>query len=238
MNTEWAIEQLGLFIAMTESKNASTASVMSFNSIAITPRNLILAQWAVVQKILEVTHPNWRNEEKFRSTYEFGQQRDAAIHAKSLLEKDEEIRTNLKPEGPVLSSENLHPEVWGSASLLWGDGHFRSAVQAASMALDKKLQDFVNRVDTSGVDLVNQTFTDRAPSTGKPRIRVPNQGHDDSTRSLQQGMLSLGQACFFIARNLTSHLLADITEQEGLEQLAMLSLFARILDTCSLEESH
>lgn len=237
MDKNWAIEQLKLFIDLTQSKNASGDGFISFNSISVSPRQLVLSQWAVVKKILEIVYPNWRNEEKFRSTYEFGQQRDAAIHARALLEMDEEIREHLKPEGPIFSSENLHPVIWGPASLLWGDGHFRSAVQAASMALDRKMQDFVKRLDISGSDLVNQSFADSSPTLGKPRIRVPNQGNDETTRSMQQGMRALGQACFSIARNISSHILDDLSEQEGLEQLAMLSLFARILDTCSVEEA-
>lgn len=234
MNNTWAIEQLKLFIEITESKNASTSTVMSFYSVSISPRNLVLTQWAIVQKILEVVYPNWRNEEKPRATYEFGQQRDAAIHARALLENEEAIREHLQPEGPTFSSEKLHPSIWGPASHLWGGGHFRSAVQAASMSLDKKLQDFAKRLDVSGSDLVNQTFSDSPPALGKPRIRVPAQINDETTRSLQQGMRALGQACFSISRNLSSHALQDLTEQEGLEQLAMLSLFARLLDTCSL----
>lgn len=237
MDKVWAIAQLENFIELTKSKNGSGNGVITTQSYALSPRNEVLGQWVVVQKILEIVQPNWRNEHNIHQTYEFGHQRDAAIHAKVLLERDEEIQEHLKPKGPTLSSENLHSTIWGAAGPLWSDGYHRAAVQAASTALDIKLQKFTQRSDKSGSDLVNASFSDKPAIVGSPRIVVPDQGNDDSTKSLQNGTRALGQACFSIVRNLSSHSLVDLSEPEGLEQLAMLSLFARILDTCSVEET-
>lgn len=236
MDNVWAIAQLENFIELTKSKNGSGNGFITTRSYSISPRNDVLSQWAIIQKILEIVQPNWRNEHNVNQTYEFGQQRDAAIHAKVLLERDEEIQEHLKAVGPTFSSENLHPTVWGAAGPLWSDGYHRAAVQAASTALDIKLQKFTKRTDKSGSDLVNASFSDKSPIVGSPRILVPDQDNDDSTKSLQNGMRALGQACFSIVRNLSTHSLVDLSESEGLEQLAMLSLFARILDKCSIEE--
>lgn len=234
MNESWAIEQLTKFINLTQSSNASSGNVFTTRSVANYPREIVLEQWAIVEQILKKAYPIWRNTEAIHGKYEFGQQRDAAIHAKSLLENQREIESNLKPEGPTFYGENLHPLIWQPASLLWTDGHYRSAVQAACVALDNHLQDFVKRNDISGTDLVNQSFSGNAPGVGKPRIRVPEQSNSETTKSLQNGMRSLGEACFTLARNLSTHSLADLAEQDGLERLAMLSQFTKILETCNV----
>ncbi len=124
--------------------------------------------------------------------------------------------------------------IWEPARPLWRDNHRRSAIQTASTSLEAYLQDRVVRSDIGGRELVQQSFSDDEPILGRPRVRVPPQGTDGTTRSYQQGMRALGEACFAISRNLSSHGLGDVSEQEGLEQLAMLSLFVRILDTCTV----
>lgn len=232
MQTEWALNQLDEFLRLSESKDIGGA--FSTILVSIFDREEVLSQWVVVKSILEEVYPNWKLESSALASYEFGRRRDAVIHARTLIQRDAEIRENLKPIGPILSSEKLHSVIWEPASLLWRDNHRRAAVQAASTNLDAYLQDLVARSDVSGRDLVNQSFSDEPPIVGKSRVRVPEQTSDEMTRSLQQGMRALGEACFAIARNLTSHGLADMSEQEGFERLAMLSLFTHILDTCSV----
>jgi hypothetical protein len=230
MDTKWAIAQLDAFLTISQPESENSM----YLPVSIHPRNEIIAQRAVIVTILREVHPKWQIEET-QSRYEFGQLRDAVIQARSLLDRDEEIREMMKPEGPILSLRSMHRVIWEPASFLWGDTHYRPAVQAASSALDKFFQDFVDRRDIGGRDLVNQSFSKDPPSPGKSRVRVPDQGNDKTTQSLQEGMRNLGEACFAIVRNLSSHQNIDISEQDGLEQLAMLSLFARILETCTLE---
>ena len=72
---------------------------------------------------------------------------------------------------------------------------------------------------------------------GKPRLRVPDQGNDESTASAEQRLRALSEAAFQPVRNLSTHTLNDLTEQEGLESLAVLGLFARLIDECRKEIS-
>jgi hypothetical protein len=234
VNGDWAVAQLDEFLRLTESRNGSRDGIITTRSYPLHPREQILSQWVVVEKILESVHTGWRNQHSMRKNYEFGQRRDAVMHAKALILREEEIREGLGPVGPSLLAEDLHPWIWEPASGLWGDSYHRAAVQTASSALEARLQVFVGRVDISGRDLVLQAFSEDPPANGRPRIRVPNRTSVESTRSLQQGMRALGEACFGIARNQSSHGMADIAEREALEQLAMLSLFARILNTCTV----
>jgi hypothetical protein len=234
VNTEWAIAQLEEFLRLTDSRNGSRDGIISTRSYALHPREQILSQWVVVEKILDAVHPGWRNQHSMRANYEFGQRRDAVTHARAVIQRDEELRGGLGPLGPSLLAEDLHPWIWEPASGLWRDSHYRAAVQTASSALEARLQDFVGRFDITGRDLVLQIFSDDEPAEGRPRIRAPGRTNEESTRSLQRGMRALGEACFAIARNLSSHSVSEISEREALEQLAMLSLFARILNTCTV----
>lgn len=235
MDNEWAVVQLDAFVKMTRSRNGSGNGYFTSQSFAVTPRDQVIAQQAVVIRILDGYTPGWRDLHAVDAAYEFGQIRDAAISALEGLRREDEIAAHLDPPAPSLSADSLHPWVWDPARPLWRDGHYRAAVQTAATGLDTRLQDFTGRHDTSGTALVNQCLTDDAPKPGKPRLRVPDQGNEQTTQSVQDGLRSLGVAAFQFARNPASHRIDDMTEQEALELMALLSLFARTVETCTVE---
>lgn len=232
MDNEWAIGQLQQFIDMT-GQDVHGGPAGWYTTMA--KRDDILACVGVVRSILDVAAPRWEQLHLVKSDQEFGQMRDAAIEARSALVLADEVAAHLDPPAPALSSDNLHPWVREPASPLWRDGHFRAAVQAAATGLDTRLQDLTGRRDVSATDLVNQCLSAGEPQPGKPKLRAPYQGNDDTTKSVQQGLLALGQACFLLVRNPNSHRLDDLPEQEALELMAMLSLFARTVETCTVE---
>jgi uncharacterized protein (TIGR02391 family) len=234
VNIDWAIGQLDTFIDMTRSRNGSNNAFITSQSFAVTPRDQVIAQQAVVVRILDSRTPDWREEHPVRETYEFGQVRDAAISALAGLRREGEITANLEPPAPALSADSLHRWVWEPARPLWRDGHYRAAVQTAATGLDTRLQDFAGRGDIFGTNLVHQCLTDDAPRPGKPRLRVPDQGNERTTQSVQEGLRALGAAAFQLARNPASHRVDDISEQEALEMMAVLSLFARTVETCTV----
>lgn len=235
MDNEWAIEQLDAFVEMTRSRNGSGKGYFTPQSFAVTPRDQVIAQQSVVLRILDSDNPGWRDLHDVDAAYEFGQIRDAAISALEGLRREDEIAAHLDPPAPALSVETLHPWVWEPAKTHWRDPHYRVAVREAATGLDLRLQDFVERRDVSGKDLVNQCLGKGGPQPGKPKLRVPDQGNDDTTKSVQEGLLALGQACFLLTRNRVTHQLDDMSEAEALEHLAMLSLFARTVQTCTVE---
>lgn len=235
MDNKWAIGELDTFVDLAQSRNDSGNGFITNMSYAVTPRDQVVTQQAVVTRILDIFTPSWRDDHEDHPSYEFGKIRDAALAALSVLRREEEIAAHLDPPAPSLSSDNLHAWVWEPARPLWRDGHFRAAVQTAATGLDARLQDFTGRRDIFGKDLAAQCLSDDPPRPGRPRLRVPDQGHEQTTRSVQDGLRALGAACYQLARNPNSHRVDDLPEQEALELMAMLSLFARTVETCTVE---
>lgn len=225
------------YVRLTESKNGSGNGFITPRSYSIHPRVDVLNQWAVVNAILDRVHPRWRDEHKERDTYEFGQQRDAVIHAISMIEQADDMRAHMDSLAPMLSADHLHPWVWEPARALWRDGHYRAAIQTAGIGLDAELQDLARRRDVTGTRLVGQALSNDPPEPGKPRLRVPDQGNDETTRSAQNGLRDLGTAAMMLVRNVATHTLDDLSEHDALERMAVLSLFARQVNECELVEA-
>lgn len=234
MEIEWAIGQLGTFIDMTGPHPAGRDGYIDTWYHTAAERDTILPTLGVVRQILNDITPGWEQVHLVHSEREFGQMRDAALEAQALLVRADEIAEYGGPPAPSLSVDTLHPWVWEPARPLWRDGHYRAAVQTAATGLDARLQDFSGRRDVSATDLVNQCLSTGASQPGKPKLRAPDQGNDDTTKSVQSGLLALGQACFMLTRNRVAHQLDDMAETEALEHLAMLSLFARTVGTCTV----
>ncbi len=237
MNVEWAISELNKFVELTAAVNGSSDGFITPTSRSVSPRHEVLQQWAKVKGILERVYPNWQNECRIHSNYEFGQRRDAAIHARELIVSGQEIEANLGPSGPSLSSARLHDWIWLPAKQLWSDGYYREAVQASATKLDQELQIRLGRRDITGKELVNQAFSSNPATSEKPRFAFVGQLNEQSDRSFFDGMRSLGEACFLLARNLTSHQLKHLEEHEALELLAILSYFARQVDQAQIVRS-
>lgn len=231
---DWAIEHLENFVQITKPKNGSYSGIATTRSFPVVPRDQVLEEWVIVEKILDLVHPKWRDKHFGDLNYEFRAQRDAALHAVTLLKARSELEQNLGTAAPSVSLSNLHPWIWDAASTLWLDGHLREAIQAAATAIDLRLQALLDRSDCVGIQLVREAFSTAEPTTGKPRIRVQEQGNADTTRSVQNGVKALGEACFLAVRNPMSHTLDEVDEELGLEYLAIMSLFCRYIESSEI----
>jgi uncharacterized protein (TIGR02391 family) len=145
----------------------------------------------------------------------------------------EPLRKSRDASTPAPKLDQLHPKVWAAAKPQWKAGHLHDAVLAASKAVNKLLESKVGRSDVSEVKLVTDSFSEKAPVDGAPRLRFPDIDGEQTRASVTAGVLSFGVGCFKAIRNPIGHLpddQHDITEQEALEQLAAWSLFARWID--------
>jgi hypothetical protein len=156
----------------------------------------------------------------------------AARQLAGLLDSAEEAQQILGPVGPKLAAANLHPWIWNAAVNLWGDGHRREAVQAAAQALfDHHLPAKLGVPPArSAKDLMAQAFSTQAPTAGNPRLRLDDYPDPSpSWTSQHEGAQFFGMGCAQLIRNLVTHG-AQPDEQNALEQLASLSLIARLID--------
>jgi hypothetical protein len=160
----------------------------------------------------------------------------AARQLAGLLSSIEEAERILGPVGPKLAAANLHPWIWNAAVSLWDDGHMREAVQAAATAFfdSHLLAKLGVPARPSAKDLVAQAFSTDPPTAGNPRLRladypVPSPGWT----SQHEGAKFFGMGCAQLIRNLVTHG-AQPDEQTALEQLASLSLLARLIERANV----
>ena len=159
--------------------------------------------------------------------------RQLAGHLDSIVETER----ILGPVGPKLAAANLHPCLWNAAVKLWDDGHLREAVQAAAQALlDDHLPAKLGIPPArSAKDTVAQAFSPDSPAAGRPRLRLTDYPDGSpSWTSQNEGARYLGMGCAQLIRNLATHVGTQPDEQIALEQLATMSLFARLIDRATV----
>lgn len=160
--------------------------------------------------------------------------RNAAHRGLGILDDYDELDRRLAPNAPVLPADQMHPWVWDAARTLWQSTHYRQAVHAGVTSVNAHTQTKLGRRDVSDDKLVQEAFSEKPPEPGKPRLRIPGDPADPTVQSRQRGALQLGLACFFAIRNPAAHETNEWSEQQALEQLATLSVLARLIDRCQI----
>ncbi|WP_461033953.1 TIGR02391 family protein [Streptomyces mayteni] len=127
----------------------------------------------------------------------------------------------------VSGVELLHPLVWGAASRLWTNEHFREAVTSAAETLVAHVQSRTGRRDLAATSLWQQVFSQR-----EPRLRWPGDPDDQTVRSMNDGLRLFAPGAQMAIRNTSAHGTDEMTAQDALERLAVLSLLARWVDAC------
>lgn len=178
------------------------------------------------------------HEEGQYGGHPFTQARLAIVEAIAILAQREELTEIVGPVGPRLSASELHPTIWGAATALWDDGHFRQAVQAAASALEGVLQGIAGPA-VSGENLAN-LFSTNEPTGKSPRLRIHDVDDPASKTfiSAHEGAASLVRGAFMGVRNLVSHPgWPDPSPNEALEMLAILSYVARLVDRSDIAKA-
>jgi hypothetical protein len=108
-------------------------------------------------------------------------------------------------------------------------------VHAAASSINAHTQDKLGRTDIANDKVMQEAVSDKSAEAGKPRLRVAGDPASATTQSRQRGALQLGLAAFFAVRNPAAHETVEWTEHEALEQLAVLSMLARLVDGSRLQ---
>lgn len=138
---------------------------------------------------------------------------------------------------PTVDVAQMHPAVWGQAARLWRDGHYRQAVQAAADGVVQLVKSRTGRNDTADTALWQQTFSSDPPQLGRPRLRWPGDPVDLSVKSMNDGLRQFAPGAQMTIRNPAAHGPGELTQQEAVERLSVLSLLARWVDHCDLIEA-
>lgn len=138
---------------------------------------------------------------------------------------------------PKVGVAGMHPAVWGQASRLWRDGHYRQAVSAAADGVIGLVKARTGRNDIPDTSQWQQAFSNNPPKPGEPRLRWPGNPADQSVKSMNDGLRQFAPGAQMTIRNPAAHGTAEMSEQEAVERLAVLSLLARWVDQCDLIEA-
>lgn len=229
IDREWAISELLKFIIAIE--NIWHSSPV----INIRSEGEISSQAYVVDQILDVVFPNWKQDfpnPKWIGYYEI------ASRAKTALERQAEIKEKLGDNSPHITVSQLHPWIWEGARSLWNSGHFREAVSAAVRKINAETQNKIGRRDISETDLFKQAFSLDPAREGKARLRRMTPDSSKTYQSVQRGAWLFAEGIFAGIRNPLSHEVEnELSEHEALEYLAALSVLARWVDQSIVEKA-
>lgn len=138
---------------------------------------------------------------------------------------------------PKVGVAGMHPLVWGAAKGLWRDGHYKQAVHTAADAVVQHARSITGRRDGSDTSLWQQLFSSEAPKPGSPRLRWPGNPSDQTVKTMNDGLQRFAPGVQMVVRNTASHGQDEMSEQEAAERLATLSLLARRVEECKLDEA-
>lgn len=239
LNVAWAVAELDKFIEQTVMRNGSRQGFITNADYTAAPDIEVTKQAPVVEQIIARVLPRWQTEIPDDSANNrWARHREAALRAREVLVREEEVRENLGDNAPQISASSLHPWIWSGAASLWQSGHYHSAVQDAAKKVNAETQNKLGRRDLSETKLFQEAFTEKAPEPGKPRLRRMPPDASDTYKSVQRGAMALAEGIFAGIRNPLSHEMdQELDEQVALEYLAALSVLARWVDESTVERA-
>jgi hypothetical protein len=155
--------------------------------------------------------------------------RVAIDQALGILRDRDDWKTMLDPDAPSYVADQFHSDIWTAASAIWDTGHYRVAVQQAAVSLSAHIAAKAGSSLTER-ELVQLVFAPADPPKGQTRLHLPGDKASKTWRSRQDGLHLLAQGAFAGIRNVATHTSDEWTEQEALENLAVLSVVARWSD--------
>lgn len=187
-----------------------------------------------IKQILRLLDPDLADKVNIDQMAGVAMARNEVHRGLGILADMDEWAARLAPDAPTLAADRFHHWVWDAARTFWESRHYRAAVHAAASSINAHTQNKLGRTDVADDKLIQEAFSDRAPEPGRPRLRVAGDPTSPTTQSRQRGTLQMGLGAFFAIRNPAAHDSGEWTEQEALEQLAALSLLARLIDSSSV----
>jgi hypothetical protein len=137
---------------------------------------------------------------------------------------------------PTVDVALMHPAVWGQAARLCRDGHHRQTVSAAADGVVQLVKCRTGRNDIADTSQWQQAFSNNPPLPGQPRLRWPGDPADQTVKSMNDGLRQFAPDTQMTIRNPATHVSGEMTQQEAVERLSVLSLLARWVDQCDLIE--
>jgi uncharacterized protein (TIGR02391 family) len=235
-DVEWALGELRRFEQMTVMRNRSTETVLTSRTATASTDSDVTRLAPVVEMILDRVTPRWREEVPLRGTNRWTRHRDATLRAITILERQEELHEKLGDKAPTLDASHFHRWAWDGARSMWSSRHYSQGVFQALMRVNAETQNKVGITHLDNTKLFQQVFSTNDPKPGDIRLRLGSEEESETYRSLHRGVAALAEGLFAGIRNVTAHVASedDGDEQRALEQLAAVSMLARLVDDARL----
>jgi len=199
------------------------------------PRHTILPQISrsrpVIEAImLEIDPDTAIDELNHKGSEGFAAPIDQCDRLIGLIENAPLVRDIVgNPEPLLLRASGLDANVIEEVILLWKLGYYSEAICQVYLKLERKAQQKLGEEKT-GTNLWEKCFAEDG-------LKISGQtGTAETQKSERQGVQRLAQSVSLLVRNPIVHTPSDeknLSEEEALEYLAMLSSLSRWLDRCS-----
>ena len=199
------------------------------------PRHTILPQISrnrpVIEEIMREIDPDTAIDElNHKGSEGFAAPIDQCDRLIGLIENAPLVRDIIgNPKPLLLCASGLEANVIKEAILQWKLGYYSEAVYQVYLKLERKAQQKLGEEKT-GTHLWEKCF---AAESG---LEISGQiGTTETQKSERQGVQRLAQSVSLLIRNPIAHTPSDeknLSEEEALEYLAMLSSLSRWLDRC------
>lgn len=142
-----------------------------------------------------------------------------------------------EPTGAAVDVAGLHAWFAAAAASLWDAGQHRAAVETAGMTVETQLKAKLGLTSGAFSHAALQAFNTAPPTAKEKRLRfVEFTAGTDSWTNAHEGAWYFGRGCAMRIRNLISHG-HEPPENEALECLAALSLYARWVEQAVVESA-
>jgi hypothetical protein len=247
VNRQWMRDQLTEYLALLEKYFSVQGPPLATTSTGQHTRRVVSGRTATltelrrreptVKEVLKRLDPTL-SEFKFETVGGKDDARNAAQRGLGILDGMDDWAAHLAPDAPTLPADQFHPWVWDAARTFWNSKHYRDAVRAAATAINAHTQAKVGRRDIADNDLMNQVLKEPT-RPGQKYLQIPGDPNDQTVQSRNRALRPFAEGCFAGIRNPAAHEHGpDWAEQKALEHLAALSVLARWIDECEVNETH
>jgi len=221
----WAEQKLVDYLKLCDAVREAVPRGEIWNDRAMALNREAELMLATVEKILRSVDPT-DTDKLFPPSYSTENGEHRVRRALGGIRDLAEVEARLSPDSPELIADELHPTVWRSASVTWDTGQYRVAVGQAALALATQIKARA-RSKLNDRKLMQEVFAPEHPKSGMIRLHFLGDREDDTWRSRQQGLHLLAQGAYAGIRNVSVHEEGELSQQQALEYLAVLSVIAR-----------
>jgi hypothetical protein len=140
LDKEWAIGEIDAFLYATDQivPDMSGSGITYFGTVQRSSETEAAQHAHVVEQILDRVIPTWSSNHKPSSDREWQHLREWAARARTVLQREEELRERLRDGAPDMDASRLHPLGLGKRSFLLAHWPFLPSRDASGYPSERR----------------------------------------------------------------------------------------------------